>query len=110
MFSENRPPIADIELVVGIGANGADVTLTPELIAGTEEVIVAGSLVRSAVRNGEETTRELCRTVAARVATSNIGEVSHVEVRTDRFDAVAWFQGDRAQLSSTVHVACEVER
>lgn len=109
MFSENREPVADIEVVVGVDAEGRDVTLSPELIAGTEEVIVAGSRVRTAIARGDADTRSLCLAVAERVQRSRSGdEVATIAVRTDRYDAVAWFAGDTTPLSSVEHARCDV--
>ncbi len=110
MFSENRSPVADIDLVVGITAAGERTTLSPELIAGTEEVIVAGSLVRRSVAAGPDGASGLCREVARRLA--NVGDRAElaVQVVTDRLDAVAWFAGDRTPLTTVTHTQCEVPR
>lgn len=110
MFSENRPPIADIDLVVGVTRAGDRRTLSPELIAGTEEVIVAGSLVRRSVARGAEAISRLCRDAAERVGTGGSREVVAVEVVTDRLDAVEWFAGDHTPLATETHLRCEVPR
>ncbi|MDG2112946.1 MAG: hypothetical protein P8N02_10075 [Actinomycetota bacterium] len=120
MFSENREPVADIELALGQDIDGADISLSPELIAGTEEVIVAGSLIRTTVRSGEARVVDLCHSIAARIADTDRSDIARpdiaapqiveVVIRTDRLDAVAWFAGDRTPLSSTVHGSCEVTR
>jgi hypothetical protein len=113
MFSELREPVANIDLVVGLTAAGDDVTLSPRLIAATEEVIVAGSLVRRTVRSGDAVTAELCDTVAERVAGESSPEMSAVAeivVRTDRLDAIGWFAGDRTPLDTTIHARCPVRR
>ena len=110
MFSENRAPVADIEVVVGRTLDGRDITLSPELIAGTEEVIVAGSLVRTSVRRGPDAASDLCHDVAQRIAGQGPPDVDEVVVRTDRHDAIAWFQGDRAPLERTIHSSCQVVR
>ena len=110
MFSENRSPVADIDLVVGFDDGDRKVTLSPELIAGTEEVIVAGSVVRQAVRGGPTQTERLCDAVADRVASMGPAEVVRLSVRTERYDAVAWFAGDREPMGITDHTTCDVDR
>lgn len=110
MFSENREPQADIELAVGRDADGADVTLSPELIAGTAEVIVAGSLVRRSVRRGGDSLTSLCASIVERVARDGRDEIVEIVIRTDRLDAVAWFTGNRDPVGRTVHTSCAVPR
>jgi hypothetical protein len=108
MFSHNLEPVSDIDLVVGLNESGATVTLSPEIIAGTEEVIVAGSLVRQSVNRGNDATQCLCREVAARIATAGSPEVQSVQVRTETLDAIGWFQGNQEPLHVAVRATCEV--
>lgn len=109
MFSFPRQPVVDIDVVMGVTADGDDVRLGPELIADTDEVIQAGALVRRAVAGGQDASGSLCATVADRVAGSSVG-ADRIEVRTDRYDAVAWFQGDEEPLTSTLRATCPVTR
>ena len=109
MFSYAREPIADIDVVRGRRADGTTVTLSPELIAGTVEVIVAGSIVRQSVASGTAATARLCRDVAARVA-MNPGDVVTIEVATETFDAVRWFAGDTSPMLTDIHTRCPIER
>jgi len=51
MFSSLIEPVATVQLAVGLDSDRNDITLSPELIAGTDEVIVAGSTLRQAKRN-----------------------------------------------------------
>jgi hypothetical protein len=107
MFSFPLDPVADIDLVVGVDAAGADIRLSPESIAGTDEVIQAGGAVARAVAGRGDDPAALCQRVADRL----VGEDPvAVEVRTDRYDAIAWFRGDRDPLERTVHARCEVPR
>lgn len=108
MFSTLLPAVSKVDLVVGIDASGEEVRLSPELIAGTDEVIIAGSTVRQSVRSGE--TDEMCSLVADRVARSDNDSVVEIVVKTDEIDAVRWFADDKTPESTTVHSRCEVER
>lgn len=108
MFSHNREPVTDIALAVGVSASGTTTSLSPELISGTVEVIVAGSILKQAVRAGIEESASLCRTIAERVATANEGGAIAVEIRVERYDAVAWFAGDHTPEKVTVVAACDV--
>lgn len=106
MFSTRIDAEVDVDYVIGLDAAGRDVVLDPETIAGTDEVIVAGSIVTQAVRAGSTAPAELCAAAAARVGADQ-GIVA-LEVRTDRVDAIAWFDGRREPLRSVVHASCEV--
>lgn len=109
MFSFPREPVVDIDVAVGVTATGSDVRLGPELIADTDEVIQAGAVVRRAVAGGGDATGALCVTIADRVAGSDI-DADGVEVRTDRYDAVAWYRDLDQPLATTLHAACPVRR
>jgi hypothetical protein len=108
MFSNNREPTADIALAVGVAPSGATTSLSPELISGTVEVIVAGSILSQAVRAGIEEAAKLCRVIAERVATANRGDTTAVEIRVERYDAVAWFAGDHTPSKISVVATCDV--
>jgi hypothetical protein len=106
MFSSSLDATVPVDAVVGRTADGDQVRLSPAVIAGTDEVIQAGAAVRAAIRSGPSSSGELCDEVAARLAGSD--DLATVEVRTDVLDAVAWFRGDRAPRSSSVHATCPV--
>lgn len=108
MFSNLIEPVVDIDFVVGIDESGGTVTLDPETIAGTDEIIVAGSIVRQAVRGGTTALALLCAEVAVRAAERD-GIVA-IEVRTDRVDAIGWYSGKREPLSSITQHRCAVAR
>jgi len=111
MFTSTREPVATIDVVAGVSAAGTDERLSPELIAGTDEVIQAAALVGRAVRAGPAGTARLCRDVAARVAEGSAGgDLVDIEVRTDAYDTVAWFRGQREPLQSRMHAHCQVPR
>jgi len=107
MFSFPLEPVAEMDLVVGVDADGDDVRLSPESIAGTDEVIQAGGAVARAVAGQGDDPGALCRRVAARLVGD---DPVAVEVRTDLYDAIGWFRGAREPLERTVHARCEVPR
>ena len=106
MFSWVVEPVRWVDLAVGLDVAGADVTLDPDAIGGTDEVIVAGSTVRQAVRNGRSD--ELCREIAERVADDGPSSVTAIEIRSDQIDARRWYDGDRTPLDRAVRASCEV--
>jgi hypothetical protein len=55
--------------------------------------------VSDAIANG--TADVLCREIAERV--DRAGEV---EVVTEQYDSVRWYQGDKTPLNRTVHATC----
>ncbi|MEZ5280033.1 MAG: hypothetical protein R2770_06140 [Acidimicrobiales bacterium] len=108
MFSSLLETVSDVDLVVGVDRSGSEIRLSPQLIAGTDEVIVAGSTVRQAVRAGD--TEALCALVADRVARNGPAEVVSVLVKTDTIDAIEWYAGNRQPRDTVVHSACEIAR
>jgi hypothetical protein len=107
MFSRAVDAEVDLALVVGRTEAGERVELSPRLIAGTDEVIVAGGTINIAVRQGRA--EELCVDVAGRVAGSGRDDIVTVEVVTDSIDSVAWYEGDRRRTTE-LHASCEVRR
>lgn len=84
----NKPTLYSVE---GVSNAGVFERLAPELVAN-EEVMQAAVTVRRAVRGGAETTAELCRRVAERVAeVPALAHLVRVEVIASRYDAVGYF-------------------
>ena len=109
MFASPRSrtePVVTAVAVAGDGAAPRVWRLGPQRLAGTDEVIAAGAAVRRAVAAG--TAEVLCHDIAARVATRGPKEAEAVEVVTERYDAVAWFQGRRVPIERIVHHRCGV--
>jgi hypothetical protein len=107
MFSSLVDPVSPVDVAVGRTASGTDVTLSPQLIAGTDEVIVAGSIITQAVRAGKPD--QLCARIAIRVAADGAYEsVARIEVRTDTINAIEHYSGNNATLQRTVRAQCEV--
>ena len=108
MFSGRQSSEANIAHVVGLTEDGERVILPPEAVAN-DEVIQAYETVRQAIAQGAAGSDALCAE-AAGWAGDHRSSVVSVQVVTDRFDAVAYFDGDREPKESTVHTRCEVAR
>ncbi|NDB05953.1 MAG: hypothetical protein EBX95_09460, partial [Acidimicrobiia bacterium] len=98
MFSSRRSTTETVDTAVAIFDGGIE-RLTPLQIAGTDEVIIAARTVSIAIEGG--TADELCREILDRVDGAD-----RVEVITERFDALRWYEGDREPLQRTVHASC----
>ena len=102
MFSWNRGQVASFDTAVGVEADGTIERLSPRRISGSYEVIHAASTVTKAIRSGD--TDALCREIAARAADDGF---AHIEVVTETYDTIRWFEGDQTPLRRTVHARCE---
>jgi hypothetical protein len=105
MFAEQRTSAETVDTAVGIAGDKV-LRLGAERIAGADEPILAAATVSAAIANGGAD--GLCRDVAARVANEGPREATIVEVITERYDAVAWFDGDHTPLERVVHARCAV--
>jgi len=99
MFASDRGAVHDIATVVEVKDDGSTVRLSPELIAGTDEVILTAVTVTRAVARGEAA--ELCAEVAAR-----LGEGRRARVQTERHDVVETVASGAAPLGIDVHAEC----
>jgi hypothetical protein len=85
MFTRDPGRIVELPTVVAIDPDGGVERLSPQEIAGTDQVIQASVAVRTAVARGPGAARALCREAAARVS----GPAA-LEVVIERHDAIAW--------------------
>jgi hypothetical protein len=111
MFSSRRTATESVDTAVAVGPDGLDARvwrLDPRLIAATDEVIIAAVTVSRAIQSG--TADQLCADIAARVAARGPSGATTVEVVTERFDAVRWFEGDHTPITRRVHAECPVPR
>ncbi len=106
MFSQRLEAVNDVRTAVGRDATGERELLSPLLIAGSDEVMMAVQDVGDAVRAGEADA--LCRDIATRVAGSGRDHLAAVEVVTERHHAIDYFRGARDPLGAEVHARCEV--
>ena len=68
----------------------------------------ASQTAKLAVESG--TAADLCRRVAANVAVDDaFVDATHVQVRVDWFDAIAYWTGNRKPLRTQVAATCPVE-
>jgi hypothetical protein len=102
MFSAHIDRTQSIDAAEGLRADGTVIRLTPAQISGTTIVNQAASVVSSAI--GENRAPELCDAVAARIGTDT--DAAAVEIVTERYDAVGWFDGQRTPVERIVHAHC----
>ncbi len=100
MFATDRPTEASFATVVAVAPEGTTDRLTPRAIGGTDQVIQAAATVAQAVRNGEA--EQLCREILDRV-----DGPTQLEVVTETYDTIEWFDGNETPISRTVHATCE---
>lgn len=109
MFS-HPPGKPWVHTVVGIDAAGESEPIAPRLVANSEALQTAVAIAR-AVRSGRKATRRLCETVAEKVAReADLDDVVRVEVRSDRYDPVAYFTRGTTPLKSRLRASCRVPR
>jgi hypothetical protein len=111
MFSfGRRDAITTVERAVGVDARGGRRPIPPRLV-GSEEVLQAKATLAQSVRQGPKVARALCGDIAGRVAQeSAFADLVSVEIRTDTFDAAAFFEGKERPTDSKVHAICKVGR
>jgi hypothetical protein len=103
MFGRDPGRVVELPTVVARAPDGEVERLSPETIAGTDQVIQAGVTVRQAIDRGGDATAALCRDVAGRV-----DPPATVAVVVEEHDAVAWSAGDREPLGRRTLATCEV--
>lgn len=107
MFSHGRDKAqAQIFHVVGFSTEGRHRPVPPELV-GTEEIMQAYQTVRVAIRRGHAA--ELCQRAAQLVAADpDHADIDRLEVRSDTYDSIAYFAGDKKPRGTRVHARCSV--
>lgn len=108
MFSHRIDAVNDVSAVIGREADGTRRLLSPQIIADSDEVMIALQSVNDAIGGGDRATAALCETVAGRLFDGSGAEIALVEVVTERYDTVAWFRGERDPISARVLASCEV--
>lgn len=97
---------ARIVHVVGYSREGRHRPVPPDLL-GSEEIMQAYQTVQVAIGRGHS--RDLCRRTAARVAAdSDHADIERLEVRTDFYNAVDYFAGDKKPHGTQIHARCSV--
>ena len=104
MFSHPRATVAPLQLALAVESDGSTRRLPPQVVSGSSEIIHAASTLLRAVNRGDA--EVLCLEIVARLADDDPAVA--VELRTEEYDVVAWFDDDREPRSSTVNARCEV--
>jgi hypothetical protein len=104
MFSGRQSRIVDITHVVGFTPSGERAILAPEAL-GTDEVVQAFETSRQAAAAGQHESQALCEEAADWGAKHRSEAISYALV-TDRFDALAYFEGNETPASTTIHSQC----
>lgn len=99
MFAFDRGAEHDIATAVEIDGDGAAIRLSPKLIAGTDEVILASVTVQRSVGRGEADV--LCAEIAER-----LGPGRTVEVRVETVDVVALITDGVEPIHIDVRARC----
>ena len=107
MFATDVGREARVDTAVGLRADGSVERLSPRLVTGTDEVILAASTVTNAVAAGPATAAALCAEIAGRVAASR-ADVAQIRLATETYDAVDYFDGQRTPAGVEVHATCPV--
>jgi hypothetical protein len=112
MFSSARRA-AEAEVVHAVGVTrGVERRPVPPRLVGTDEVLQARATIQQAIARGPAGARELCAVLAQRVALEagerGAGAAEVIEIRTDTYDPVGYFDGDPAPRTSQVHARCRV--
>jgi hypothetical protein len=105
MFTEELGRVVRIDTAVRV-QDGEHHRLSPELIGGTDEVILASETVSRALRAGPEAADRLCREIAERIEDGEGGEVALV---TETHDAVALLRDDAPPIDVATRTRCPVE-
>jgi len=102
MFSLARPAETTVNSAVAYDSADARLTLSPRVVGGSVEVIQAAGTLAQAINAG--TADALCREVLANAP----DRVVTIEIVTETYDVVAYFDGDEDPLRRTVHARCQL--
>lgn len=111
MFSRDRGARSEVATLVGLDADGEQHRLSPTLIGGTDEPMLAVATAGRAARGSAADQARLCAQVAERVAGSDRTDVVEVALQVEAHDPVAFLTGDHvAPLAVRVLATCAVPR
>lgn len=110
MFSRDRGRTSSVATVVGREEDGRTQRLSPELIGGADEPMLAVATAARAVATGPSGASRLCQQVAERVAASDRREVVEVVVQVEQHDPVAHFADGAPAERIELRATCEVAR
>jgi hypothetical protein len=112
MFSRPKPDArVTVTYVVGITGGDGRRRLSPQLVIGNREVLQARVSIARARNAGAAALRDLCLTVAGRIAARpEMAEVTEVAIVTGTHDAVAYLTGRDRVGTENIHDRCAVVR
>jgi hypothetical protein len=99
MFASDRGEEHHLDTAVMIADDGSVQRLSPELIAGTDEPVLAAVTLTRGIRRGDASI--MCEEIAAR-----IGGLAVVEVRTEHHNVINFIADDAPPLGITTHASC----
>ncbi|MBC8067484.1 MAG: hypothetical protein IAG13_04050 [Deltaproteobacteria bacterium] len=110
MFSKPRAREAVVRHAVGITSDGRSRPLPPATL-GTDEVMQASQSASLASKSPARAA-EMCTRIAAELLRrgESFADIAEVELRTDRFDTISYWQGERTPSGGETHARCEVPR
>ncbi|HEY8375185.1 MAG TPA: hypothetical protein VIK91_01795 [Nannocystis sp.] len=112
MFAHGREDaVTTVHRAVAVLPDETTLSLPPRAL-GSDEVLQADATLRHAIRRGKKASAALCRTVARRVAADpDFAGATHVELRSERYDALVYFAGDTAPLDKPkIRARCKIPR
>lgn len=109
MFSHGRPsPMFTLTHALGIDAEEERTPLEPLVSSGNREVLQSMVTIEQGVHHGAP---RFCEEIATRVAADHdLDDVVAVELVTDTWDTVAYFDAAAPSQHHEVHARCEVRR
>jgi hypothetical protein len=111
MFSYDKPRTATVTSALAQGP-GFEQPLPPSFV-GTSETMQALRTIARSVRAGRTRARQLCETMAERVARSDdpqFARVERVALVTQTVDSIRFLAGDRTPLRRKIELRCPVRR
>lgn len=102
MFTYERGRVVAIDTVVLVDGRRTE-RLSPDLIAGTDEPVLASATVSRAIVGGPSAIDLLCHEVAARLGPDRSGEV---RVVTETYDTVELLRHGAPPQQTIVHGRC----
>jgi hypothetical protein len=102
MFARQRSAVSRIDTAIRVDADGTRRALNAYQVGGTDQPVQAFRTVQQAIRTAR--TPELCSEIARRFASGVT-----IEVVSEEYDAIAWFDGDREPISREVHASCAAD-
>lgn len=110
MFAQRRGRVHEVVSARAVAADGSRLLVPPALIANAETMQAIRTVSR-AIRAGEQEAVELCERIAARLRAADdpaLRRAAHVELVTERVDAIDYLAGRAHAELVRVHARCPV--